>query len=174
MMRRLLPVFALALISAAVLSAAAFAKEGGVELSSVPFGTKPGAPWTGSLTLIGSPALVGQARPTITTTNLGTGKTQVFTPKRDTSGKPNIFHFSVVFPQPGRYSYTVRDGVTDREYTYPIVRIEPTAASIPKTGGDSSSGSLPLWPIIGGVGGAVLLALAGLAALRARRLGLSH
>ncbi|HEY2938974.1 MAG TPA: hypothetical protein VGJ27_04110 [Gaiellaceae bacterium] len=173
-MRRLLPVLAIALIAAAALSAGAFAKEGGVELSSVPFGTKPGDPWTGSLTLIGSPELVADARPTITTKNLSTGKTQVFTPKRDTSGKPNIFHFSVVFPAPGRYSYTVRDGVTDREYTYPVVLIAPTAASIPNTGGDSNSRSFPLWPIIGGAGGAGLLALAAVAALRGRRFGLSH
>jgi hypothetical protein len=173
-MRRLLPVLALALIAAATLSAGAFAKEGGVELSSVPFGTKPGDPWTGSLTLIGSPELVAQAHPTITTKNVGTGKTEVFTPKRDTSGKPNIFHFSVVFPEPGRYSYTVRDGVTDRAYTYPVVLITPADAAIAKTGGDSNGRSLPLWPIIGGAGGAGLLALAAAVALRYRRFGLSH
>jgi hypothetical protein len=174
-MRRSLFVFALALLAAAALSAGAFAKEGGVELSSTPFGTKPGDPWTGTLTLIGSPDLVSQADPTISVNNLGTGKTEVFRPTRDTSGKPNLFHYSVVFPEAGRYRYTVRDGVTGREYNYPVVRIvEPTATPIVKPGAGAGEDSFPLWPLIGALGGAGLLAAAALMALRGRRFGLSH
>jgi hypothetical protein len=174
-MRRSLFVFALALLAAAALSAGAFAKEGGVELSSTPFGTKPGDPWTGTLTLIGSPGLASQANPTISVKNLGTGKTEVFHPARDTSGKPNLFHYSVVFPEAGRYRYTVRDGVTGREYNYPVVRIvEPTAAPIVKPSAGTGEDSFPLWPLIGGLGGAGLLAAAALVALRGRRFGLSH
>jgi hypothetical protein len=174
-MRRSLFVFALALLAAAALSAGAFAKEGGVELSSTPFGTKPGDPWTGTLTLIGSPGLVSQADPTISVKNLGTGRTEVFRPTRDTSGKPNLFHYSVVFPEAGRYRYTVRDGVTGREYNYPVVRIvEPTATPIVKPGAGTSEDSFPLWPLIGALGGGGLLAAAALMALRGRRFGLSH
>ena len=174
-MRRSLFVFALALLAAAALSAGAFAKEGGVELSSTPFGTKPGDPWTGTLTLIGSPGLVSQADPTISVKNLGTGKTEVFRPTRDTGRKPNLFHYSVVFPEAGRYLYTVRDGVTGREYNYPVVRIvEPTATPIVKPSAGASEDSFPLWPLIGGLGGAGLLAAAALVALRGRRFGLSH
>ena len=174
-MRRSLFVLALALLAAAALSAGAFAKEGGVELSSTPFGTKPGDPWTGTLTLIGSPGLVSQANPTISVTNLGTGKSEVFRPTRDTSGKPNLFHYSVVFPEAGRYQYTVRDGVTGREYNYPVVRIVgPAATPIPKTSLGTSDDSFPLWPLIGGLGGAGLLAAAAFVALRGRRFGLSH
>jgi hypothetical protein len=174
-MRRSLLVFALALLAVAALSAGAFAKEGGVELSSTPFGTKPGDPWTGTLTLIGSPGLVSQANPTISVTNLGTGKTEVFRPTRDTSGKPNLFHYSVVFPEAGRYQYTVRDGVTGREYNYPVVRIvAPATTPIAKPGAGTSDDSFPVWPLIGGLAGAGLLAAAALVALRGRRLGLSH
>jgi len=174
-MRRSLFVFVLALLAAAALSAGAFAKEGGVELSSTPFGTKPGDPWTGTLTLIGSPGLVSQADPTITVKNLGTGKTEVVRPTRDTGGKPNLFHYSVVFPEAGRYRYTVRDGVTGREYNYPVVRIvEPTATPIVKPSAGASEDSFPLLPLIGGLGGAGLLAAAALVALRGRRFGLSH
>jgi len=174
-MRRSLFVFALALLAAAALSAGAFAKEGGVELSSTPFGTKPGDPWTGTLTLIGSPGLVSQADPTISVNNLGTGKTEVFRPTRDTSGKPNLFHYSVVFPEAGRYRYTVRDGVTGREYNYPVVRIvEPAATPIVKPAAGTGEDSFPLWPLIGALGGAGLLAAAALMALRGRRFGLSH
>jgi hypothetical protein len=173
-MRRSLFALALAVVAAASFSAGAFAKEGGVSLSTTPFGTKPGGPWTGTLRLIGSPGLVARARPTITTRNLGTGETQVFRPRRDTLGKPNLYHFSVVFPKPGRYEYTVRDGVTDREYTYPIVRIEPVAAA-PAGGEGPARRSFPLWPILGGgLGGGAVLAAAGAIALRARRPGLSH
>ena len=174
-MRRSLLVFVLAILAAAALSAGAFAKEGGVELSSTPFGTKPGDPWIGTLTLIGSPGLVSQANPTISVTNLGTGKSEVFRPTRDTSGKPNLFHYSVVFPEAGRYQYTVRDGVTGREYNYPVVRIVgPAATPIPKTSLGTSDDSFPLWPLIGGLGGAGLLAGAAFVALRGRRFGLSH
>ena len=41
-MRKLTMCLTLALVAAAVASAGALAKEGGVELSSTPFGSKPG------------------------------------------------------------------------------------------------------------------------------------
>src|SRR5919198_356474 len=77
-MRLALLVLALALIGAAALAANAFAKEDGVELSSTPFGTKPGDPWSGTLTVLSDRPGVG-ANPTITIRNLGTGETQTFT-----------------------------------------------------------------------------------------------
>jgi hypothetical protein len=176
-MRRLLLVFALTLFATAALSAVAFAKEGGVELSSTPFGTKPGDPWTGTMTVFSVDGLAGQAKPTITIRNLETGETQTFETlpaKVPTTINSTSWVYEVVFPEPGRYSYTVRDGVTDREYTYPTVLITSANAAAPQTGGDSSNRSFPVWPIVGGAGGAGLLALAALAALRGRRFGLSH
>jgi hypothetical protein len=68
--------------------------------------------------------------------------------------------------RPGRYAYTVTDGFTDREYTYPPVRIvgsEPVVP-VPSSGGE---GSFPVWaPVVGGI--ALLLAAVG-AGVYARR-----
>jgi hypothetical protein len=174
-LRRSLTALALGLFAAAVLASGALAKEG-VELSSTPFGTPPGETWTGTLSVIGEPALTGAAKPTIRLTNLETGEARVFDTKPakvPTTPESRSFVFAVVFPEPGRYSYTVFDGVTDREYTYPPVRIVGSEAvvPVPSSGGE---GSFPVWaPVAGGI--ALLLAAggAGLYARR-RRFGLSH
>ena len=176
-MRRSLIALALGLCAAAVLASGAPAKEGGVELSSTPFGTPPGGTWTGTLTVIGEPVLTGSVKPSIRLTNLDTGETRTFgmrgPAKIPTTAESRSFVFNVVFPEPGRYSYTVFDGVTDREYTYPPVRIvgsEPVVP-VPSSGGE---GSFPVWaPVVGGI--ALLLAAGGAALYaRRRRFGLSH
>ena len=177
-MRRLLLAFALTLIAAAALGTVAFAKNGGVELSSTPFGIKPGDPWTGTLTVFSADGAVAADKPTITIRNLGNGKTQTFDTrpaKVPTTAHSSSFVFEVVFPEAGRYRYFVRDGVTDRDYNFPIVRIAPADAAIGKPGKGASDDSFPVWPLVAGLGGATLLAGAGLLALRGRRrFGLSH
>src|SRR5919109_396734 len=116
-MRKLTMCLVLALVAAAVASSAALAKEGGVELSSTPFGSKPGEPWTGTMTMLGgSTAQVEAAKPSITITNLGTGEQQRFLAKE--TAKWRVFEFSVTFPEAGRYGVNVSDGVTGRDYTY--------------------------------------------------------
>jgi hypothetical protein len=178
-MRRVLLALIFAVIGTALLPATAFAKESGVELSSTPFGTPPGGTWSGTLTVISDDNVAAQSKPTITIRNLGTGATRTFATKPakvPTTPHSQSFVFSVVFPDAGRYRYTVRDGVTDREYDYPVVLITPAdaPAAVP-SGGDSNNRSIPVWPIIGGAGGAGLLALAAFVALRSRRrFGLSH
>ena len=73
-MRRFLTVLALTLFGVGVLSGTAAAKEGGVELSSTPAGTKPGDPWTPTLTLVeGSPELLAQAKPGIMIRSVDSG-----------------------------------------------------------------------------------------------------
>ena len=171
-MRRSLIALALGIIAAAALASSALAKEGGVELSSTPFGTPPGGTWTTTVTLIDDGGQFPvNPKPTITVTNLGTGEEQIFNGRAATV--PNTFVVDVVFPTAGRYSYAVSDGVTDREYTYPPVRIvgASTAVPVPSSGGD---GSFPVWaPVAGGI--ALLLGAAGAALYaRRRRLGLSH
>ena len=75
-MRRPFLVFALALLAAAALSASAFAKEGGVELSSTAGALGPGDPWTPSLTMIDEGGqLPANPKPGIRITNLETGRT---------------------------------------------------------------------------------------------------
>ena len=172
-MRRSLIAFALGLCAAAVLASTALAKEGGVELSSTPFGTPPGGTWSTGLTLIDlNGRLPADAKPTLELTNLDSGERRVFAAK--STGEIGQYALDVVFPTPGRYAYTVTDGFTDREYTYPPVRIvgsQPVVA-VPSSGGE---GSFPIWaPVAGGI--ALLLLAAGAASVfaRRRRYGLSH
>ena len=170
-MRRLLFVFALTAVGAAVLATGAFAKEGGVELSSTPFGLGPGDPWNGTLTVFSEDGSTAVASPTITIRNLDTGETQTFAAKPakvPAAETTQSFRFEAVFPTAGRYRYTVSDGVSDREYEFPIVRIvgdSPVPISGPPAGDTSG---FPVWPLVGGLAGAAALALAGLA-LRSRR-----
>jgi len=171
-LRRTLIAFALGLVAAAVLVPAALAKDGGVELSSTPFGTPPGGTWTTGLTLIDlNGRLPADAKPTLMLTNLDTGATTAFAAKP--TGTVGKYTLDVVFPTAGRYSYRVTDGFTDREYTYPPVRIVGSipVVAVPSSGGE---GSFPVWaPVAGGI---ALLLAAGAAAVftRRRRIGLSH
>jgi hypothetical protein len=171
-LRRSLFALALAIAAAAALAATALAKEGGIELSSTPYGTPPGGTWTTGLRLIDvNGRLPLEAKPSITTANLETGERQTF--RARPTGEPGRYTVDVVFPSAGRYSYTATDGVTDQGYSFPPVRIvapEP-AVPLPSSGGD---GSFPVWaPVIGGV---ALLLIAGAAGLyaRRRRFGFSH
>lgn len=163
---------ALGLVAVAALAPAALAKDGGVELSSTPYGTPPGGTWTTGLTVIDlNGRLPASAKPTIEVTNLDTGSRTVFA--AEPTGTRGRYTVDVVFPAPGRYAYTATDGFTDREYTFPPVRIVGTgsAVPVPSAGGD---GSFPVWaPVVGGI--ALLLVAGGAGAYaRRRRLGLSH
>jgi hypothetical protein len=174
-MRRTLLVFALAALAAAALTAGASAKEGGVELSSAPFGLGPGDPWNGTLTVFSDTGFVGAVRPSITIRNMETGETQTFEAtapaKVPTTENTRSFAFEVIFPATGRYRYTATDGVSDREYEFPIVRIvgaeSPATLNTPAT--PTSEGSFPFWALIGSLGGAVALGLAAFLAVRSKR-----
>lgn len=175
-MRRSLIALTLALAAAAALASAAFAKEGGVELSSTPFGMKPGEPWSGTLTVIGDPGLLAHAKPSITATNLDTGVAQTFDmvapAKIPTTSESRSWVFQVTFPEPGRYAYKVSDGVTDREYAYPPVRIVGSGAAVPLP--VAAGNSFPLWAAIAGSFALLLAAAGGGFYVRRRRFGLSH
>lgn len=175
-MGRLLFVFALALITAAALSAGAFAKEGGVELSSTPSGLGPGDSWTPTLTLIDiDGTLPANAKPGIRITNLDTGRSIDY-PAVPT-GDAGRYTVRVVFPAPGQWDYAAYDGVTDRLYEYPATTIlaPKTGAPVaPPAAAQTEQGSFPLWPLVGGLGGAGLLAVAAVLAIRSRRLRFGH
>ena len=175
-MRRSLFALALVLLAAAALTGPAFAKNG-VELSSTPYGTPPGGTWSTTITLISdSGRFPAGARPSMTVTNLGTGQQQVFEaqPSKDpTTETTRSFVVNVTFPEPGRYAYYVSDGVTDRRYEYPVVRIVGTGSAVPASPG-GNNGFFPVWaPVLGGL---VLLLAAGAAGFyaRRRRLRLAH
>jgi hypothetical protein len=171
-MRRFFLAFALTLIAAASVTAVAFAKEGGVELSSTPpGGIGPGDPWTPSMTLIDNQGqLPANPAPGIRITNLDTGRTIDYaaTPTDD----PAVWNVRVVFPTPGQWDYAAYDGVTDRLYEYPATTVlapKATLTETPRAPATANEGSFPVWPLLGGIGGAVLLGSAAVLVIRNRR-----
>ena len=174
-MRRFLTVLALALIAVGVLSGTAAAKEGGVELSSTPAGTKPGDPWTPTLTLVeGAPELLAQAKPGVVIRNVDSGEQIRYqaTPTDD----PASFTVDVVFPEAGWWTVEAFDGITDRSYSIGGQWfIQGPEAVAPAPGPPAREDSFPLWPAVAG-SIVFLLAAAGAAllVLRRQRFGLSH
>ena len=168
-MRRTVTIFMLALLAAAALSTAALAKEGGVELSSVPTGINPGEPWTTDLVLIdGTPELLAQAKP---------GE-QIDYPAAP--GKADgVYTVDVVFPEAGTWAYSAYDGVTGRMYEFPAVEITgPTVVAKPPVAAtkspSSAGGTFPVWPLVGGLTAFVLAAGATALLIRRRQLRPSH
>lgn len=149
------------LAAASVLSPAATAKEGGVELSSTPVGMHPGDPWTPQIQLVeGSPELLAAARPGVTIRNVDGGDGLSFQATR--TSDPQVWDVRVVFPEPGWYVVESFDGITGR--SYPLGGQWYVEA--PTVGGGGTDpvsatpvgGSFPVWPFA--AGGAVLVALA--------------
>jgi hypothetical protein len=178
-MRRTVTVFMLALVTAAALSTAALAKEGGVELSSVPTGTSPGEPWTPDLMLIdGTPEMLAQAKPGIQITNLDTGQQIDYRAEPTAKGK-GLYTVRVVFPEAGTWAYSVYDGVTGRMYEFPAVEItEPSAtakppAATPKAPSSAGDG-FPVWPLVAGLSALALASAAAALFIRRRQLRPSH
>jgi hypothetical protein len=177
-MRRTVTIFMLALLAAAALSTAALAKEGGVELSSVPTGINPGEPWTTDLVLVdGSPEMLAQAKPGIQVTNLDTGQ-RIDYPAAPGKGE-GVYVVDVVFPEAGTWAYSAYDGVTGFMYDFPAVEITgPSVLNKPPVATakapSSAEGSFPVWALVGGLC-AFAAASAGAALLiRRRQLRPSH
>lgn len=173
-MRRFGIAFLLAAFPAAALTAGAWAKEGGIELSSAPFGTKPGEPWTTELLLIGGPPeLLAQAKPGIAIRDRATGETIDY-PARAT-GKPGVYTVRVVFPQAGRWTVEAYDGVTGGSYDFfGPVRIVGEAEAVPTAAASPRKGSFPVLALAGGLS-LLLAALAGAGyVMRRKRLALSQ
>jgi hypothetical protein len=178
-MRRTVTVFMLALVTAAALGTAALAKEGGVELSSVPTGKSPGEPWITNLFLIdGSPEMLAQAKPGIQVTNLDTG-TQIDYPAEALAKGKGDYTVRVVFPEAGTWVYSAYDGVTGRMYDFPAVEITGPAAAptvkAPAAKAPSSAGDgFPVWPLIAGLSAFALASAAAVVIIRRRQLCPSH
>ena len=177
-MRRTVMIFMLALLVAAALSTAALAKEGGVELSSVPTGINPGEPWTTDLVLVdGTPEMLAQAKPGIQITNLDTGQ-RIDYPA--TPGKGDgTYVVDVVFPEAGTWAYSAYDGVTGRMYEFPAVEItgpsvlkRPPAAATKAP--SSAEGGFPVVPLVGGLAAVALAAVGAAFVIRRRQLRPSH
>ena len=170
-MRRTVTIITLALLAAAVLSTAALAKEGGVELSSVPTGINPGEPWSTDLILVdGTPEMLAQAKPGIQITNVNTDQ-RIDYPAAPGKGE-GVYVVDVVFPEAGTWSYAAYDGVTGRMYEFPAVEITgPSVLKRPVAttkAPSSAGGSFPVWALVGGLA-AFGIASAGAAVVIRRR-----
>jgi hypothetical protein len=154
-MKKLLLVFALALVATPVASAGGWATVG---LSSLPpTGLKAGQPWPLDITVLqhGRTPLDGVS-PVVRIRDDNGKVVSTFT--ATPTGKTGVYHTVVRFPGSGTYSYEVYDGFVTyggaQTHTFKAVTI-----------GDSGGGSFPYLP----VGLAAAIALAGAALLLVRR-----
>jgi hypothetical protein len=163
-MRSLITLSALA--GALVWSAAAGA--GGwatVGIASLPSGVHSGEVWTAQITVLrhGVTPTDGAA-PTLTIRNRDTGETETFA--AEPSGETGVYAARVVFPEPGRWSFEIDNGLIATGYgisattTYAPVTIDPGSAGDP--------GSFPALPLTVLVA-ALALAAAGVVGVRRSR-----
>jgi hypothetical protein len=176
-MRRTVTIFTLALLAAAALSTAALAKEGGVELSSVPTGINPGEPWTTDLILVdGTPEMLAQAKPGIQITKVDTDQ-RIDYPAAPGKGA-GVYVVDVVFPEAGTWSYAAYDGVTGRMYEFPAVEITgPSVLKRPVAttkAPSSAGGSFPVWALVGGLAAFGVASVGAAVVLRRRQPRPSH
>jgi hypothetical protein len=177
-MRRLAPVFVLAALAAAALATAAAAKEG-VELSSTPAGLGPGDPWNLGIQVMAEPGVpAAKAAPVVRILNDETGFSRSYRAK-PLGGTPDTFVTTIRFPEEGYWRYTVRHNGVTFEFDHVVIE-EPTPTPAPSgpssdpqpapSAAGADDGGFPLWPVLAGSLAAALLAGAGLAWLRGRRL----
>ena len=132
-----------------------------VSLSSTPDDLGAGAPWDVEMTILqhGRTPLDG-VEPSITLTNGATGKTEYVAAKP--TGRPGVYEARAVFPEAGRWTYTVDDGFS-RIHDYPAVTIGG-AASAATAAGDGFPWIALLAALLAGLAAAALTV-----ALRRRR-----
>jgi hypothetical protein len=188
--------FLIAIIAAAALAPAGTAYAGcwaTVGLGPPPEGIGPGDTWTARMTVLqhGRTPLpdAKSARPTLTIRSAETGATQTFTSRP--TADPTVFEANVVFPSAGSWRYEVFDDFTSwngeaapcaQTHTFAAIAVggpagsggngskaaapvEPVPASSANTGGDGFS----LWPVVGGILGALAALGGGGALIRKRR-----
>jgi hypothetical protein len=187
--------FLIAATVAAALSQAGAAYAGcwaTVGLGPPPKGIAPGDTWTARMTVLqhGRTPLpdAKTARPTLTIRNAETGGAQTFTsrPTKD----PTVFEANVVFPSAGSWRYEVFDDFTSWEgqpapcaqtHTFKAVAIGGSAGSggggakspapvepVPAASATGDEG-FSLWPVVGGILGALAVLGGGGALIRRRR-----
>jgi hypothetical protein len=167
-MRRFLAMLSLAALVAGALAGAALAKEGGIELASLPVGFEAGEPWTTTLLLHGD---VPVDDPGLRIHHVETGRALTFT--ATPTQNPHAYRVRVVFPEGGRWNLEVFGSVAGHAYAVeagPFRIAGPLMAQAPSQVTTASAG-FPVWPAVGGGLGLALPAAAGAALFRRRRGG---
>ena len=160
----------LVFVSGLVLAAIAAAPTGAggwasVGLASMPEGVSSGEPWNAEITVLrhGVTPTDG-AEPSLTIHNGKTGMSETFA--ADPTGETGVYVARVVFPDAGRWSFEIDNGLAATGYgvsattTYAPVTIE--------AGPDGGGGSFPAVPF-GAVAAAVALAAAAVFGVRRLR-----
>lgn len=167
-MRRFLAMLSLAALGASALAGAALAKEGGIELASLPAGFKAGEPWKTTLLLRGD---VPAGDPGLRIHHVESGRALTFSARP--TGNQRAYRVDVVFPEGGLWNVEVFGSVDGRAYVVeagPFSIAGQTVAKAPSQAATVSAG-FPVWPAVGGALGLVLPAAAGAALFLRRRHG---
>lgn len=164
-MRRL-ALMSLAALAALALTGAASAKEGGIELASLPVGVGSGEPWETTIRLLGD---VPAGEPGVRIRHVETGRTLTFT--ATTTKHPKRYAVRVVFPERGFWTVEAFGSVSGRAYTvgpgqFFVAGPEPARVSARN---DAASAGFPVWPTLGGGLGLLLPAVGTALVLRRRR-----
>ena len=167
-MRRFLAMLSLGALGAGALAGAALAKEGGIELASLPVGFEAGEPWKTTILLRGE---VPAGDPGLRIHHVESGRALTFTAKPTKNQRTH--RVDVVFPEGGLWNVEVFGSVDGRAYAVeagPFRIGGPTVAKAPSQAATVSAG-FPIWPTVGGALGLVLPAAAGAALFLRRRHG---
>ena len=157
-------------IVSALAAVAAPASAGGwatVGLASTPEGVSAGETWEAEITVLrhGVTPTDGAA-PSLTIRNRGTGMSETF--PAEAAGETGVYTARVVFPEAGRWSFEVDNGLAATGYgesattTYAPVTIDPGSGGAPQ--------SFPVLPVTVLAGALALLAFAAFGVRRWRRL----
>ena len=164
-MRTLFAALVLAAATAAALAQPAAAKEMEAELRSGPAGASAGKPWIAVFSLVG--VAEGKRFPIegaaagVEIRNEKTGEQRYFSAAP--TKEAGVYRARVLFPNAGRWSYTVTDGVgLRRELGSVEVGARRSGARDGRPAAQPSPGSFPVVPLAGGV--LLALTLAGGAA----------
>jgi YtkA-like len=156
----------LATIASALVATSA-ASGGGwatVGVEPMPAGIGPGEPWNPEITILqhGKTPLTGLS-PTITITRDGTGESRQFVASE--TDEPGVYTASVVFPDAGSWRVVADSTFGDSRLTFgPVVIEQPGGVGV------GSGGDVPVLPLVAGLAGLGILALAGFGLVRQRRL----
>jgi hypothetical protein len=180
-MRRALTLIGLTFAAAGVFAAAAQAKDMSVGLAeSAPTALASGEDWNAQLLVHGEPDMLREATPAIRITNPVTGASEnvaaAKTAKKAADGQM-IYAATVSFSSDGEWTYSLIDGVTDREYEGGTIQVGTPAAAAsaapstpaPAAPATENGRGSPFWSLV--AGGVLVLLLAGLGAFAATRHG---
>jgi hypothetical protein len=167
-MRRFLAMLSLAALGAGALAGAALAKEGGVELASLPIGVEAGEPWTTTILLMGD---VPADDPGLRIHHVETGRALTFTARA--TQNQHAYRVRVVFPEGGLWNLETYSSVDGRAYVVEAGPFRVAGAQVAQASSRAAtvSAGFPVWPAVGGGLGLALPAAAGAALFRRRRGG---